>query len=301
MRLLDHARIASALGPTARLRRKGSRSALVWVLFGLVLGGCAQIEQIAERGGLIRRIRSGSESSEPTGAPRWEPRELPEIPMPYKPADFQKHGGDGEFAWHWTASRTAEHVEVKGLIENKTARTVRGVTFSLSGPEGAVTAESPGMIRAGQLRPFYFRVQLPGDERQAQLSVVAFDPEPFESESKPPPQQAAVAPGETGESFTDRAQDHFFTLQWNSSKKDGEVEVHGLVENRSGPPLREVVLLIQVYDSAGEAVGTARQRIFDVFEKRETRPFTVLLRVKTPPERVSVSVDSYQFFAPGGD
>lgn len=299
MRPPDHACIAFTSGLPARLRRRRSRSALVWVLLGLVLGGCAQIERIAEQGGLIRRVRSGPESSEPTRAPRWEPRELPEVPMPYKPADFQKHGGDGEFAWHWTASRTAEHVEVKGLIENRTARPVRGVTFSLSGPEGAATAESPGLIRAGQMRPFYFQVPLSGDERQAQLSVVAVDPEPFESESKPPPRQAAAAPGQAGESFTDRAQDHFFTLQWNSSKKDGEVEVQGLVENRNGPPLREVILLVQAYDSAGKTVGTVQQRFFGVFEKRETKPFTVLLRVKAPPERVSVSVDSYQFFSPG--
>lgn len=280
------------------------------MLIGLLLAGCETVSQIAEQGGLIRRIRSGPESSDPAGSQRGssavsrgEPRELPEIPMPYKPADFQKHGGDGEFAWHWTTSRIAERVEVKGLIENKMTRAVRGVTFSLSGPDGAASAESPGLIRAGQMRPFYFQVQLPGDERQAQLSVVAVDPEPFESESKAqaaPTRQAAVAPGQTEEPFTDRAQDHFFTLQWSSSKKDGEVEVRGLVENRNGPPLREVTLLIQAYDSAGKPVGASRQRFFDVFEKRETKPFTVLLRVSTPPERVSVSVDSYQFFAPGG-
>ncbi len=301
------------------LSRQGV-SRFIWGLVALLVGGCAtltqiseDLTQISEKGGLFGGAFSREASSDPgdppegaSAAPRGASLSEPGIPVPYRPADFRDHAADGEFAWHWTASRAGERVEVKGLIENKGARAVQGVIFALSSPDSQVRAEAPGLIRPGQLRPFYFAAVLPGDERQARLSIVAVNRTPLEPDAdpsaSPAPRRGGPIPARsTAELFTDQHRDNFFTLRWNTTKKGGEIEVSGLVENRNGPLLGAVHLLISAYGAGGEALKTKRLVLWGPFDKKAVRPFAATLPVAKEPEHVSVAVASYEFFHPSGE
>lgn len=288
----------------------------VFALIGLAVGGCASVNalstsltRLSEEGGLVGRALSGGESAEPGDTPA-ESAAAPgdtegdfELPVPYRPADFREHAVDREVALHWTAARAGDRVEVKGLIENTGARPVRRVTLGLSSPDALVREGFPGLIRPGQARPFYFAAAFPGDERRARLSVVAVDRAPVEADagtmaaatrrdSKPAPARSREEP------FAEIARDHFFTLRWNTTEKGGEVQVSGLIENRNGPILRDVTLLISAHDAAGGTLKTERLLFGGPFDKREARSFAAALPVRSRPDRVSVSVESYRFYQP---
>jgi hypothetical protein len=128
--------------------------------------------------------------------------------------------------------------------------------------------------------------------------VVADDRAPLRPEAAtvPAPAQSAA------KSFADHSRDHFFTLYWNIAKRGGgEIEVSGIVENRNGPTFREVRLLISASGAGGETLKTKRLVLWGPFEKKAVEPFAVALPVAREPERVSVTVESYEFFLlPGG-
>jgi hypothetical protein len=228
-----------------------------------------------------------------------------ELPLPYRPADFREHAADGEFILHWTGIRAGDLVEVKGLIENRGAGAVQGVTLALSSPGARVREESPGLIRPGQFRPFYFAAAFPGDVQRARLSVVAVERAAAGGEARTAAGAALPndkpAPGRSTETlFADHGRDHFFTLHWNTTEKGGEIEVSGLIENRSGPVLKDVTLLISAQDAGGEILKTQEVALWGPFDKREARPFSATLPAGKPAERVSVTVASYQFYQPTG-
>ena len=224
----------------------------------------------------------------------------PEIIGPYRPPDFREHAADREFAWHWTATRSGDQVEVRGLIHNRGTSPVQGVTFALSSPGTRVRAQAPGLIRPGEMRPFYFVVAFRGDEGQAQLSIVAVD-RAVVAAAIPRGGSTArrcdrpVAPPSPAKQFSDHTQDRFFLLHWSTTNKAGEVEVRGVLENLDGPILRHVTLLISAYSAGGETLKTQQLVLPGTFEKKQTRPFDVTLSVGTEPARVSVAVHSYQF------
>ncbi len=285
----------------------------------MLVGGCASLTQISERvtriseeGGLLGGALSREASSDvddsqsdtspsPGDARLSEPGTPGGIPVPYRPADFRERAADGEFAWHWTATRAGERVEVKGLIENRGTHAVQGVRLALSSPDSQVRAEAPGVIRPGQLRPFYFSAVFPGDERQARLSIVAVRRNAVEPEAPPAPRREGPAPARsTAGLFTDQARDNFFTLRWKTMKKGGEIEVSGLLENRNGPMLQRVTLLVSAYGAGDEILKTQQLLFWGPFERKGVRPFAATLPVAREPERVSVSVASYDFFHPSG-
>ena len=230
----------------------------------------------------------------------------PEIIGPYQPSDFERHGGDAEFAWHWTAVRGGDHLEVKGLVHNKSRNPVQGVTFAVVTPGVRLRADSPGLIRPNRMRPFSFVVPFTGEEGQAQLAIAKVDRRlvapivtGFPPGAKPCAQAAATRPQSPAKPFSDELKDHFFTLQWNTVKKGDEIEVKGFLENRDGPTLRDVILAIRAHGPGKEILKTQTVMFHGVFEKRETRDFTVSLRPGKEPERITVSVERYQFDVKG--
>lgn len=281
-----------------------------WGLIGLVVGGCASLTQLSEEGGLAGRILAHDELSEPGDSVGNRPAVVPgdtgsqlEPTVPYRPADFDEHAADGEFTWHWTAARAGDRVEVKGLIEKRVGSAVQGVTLALSGSGTVLRQEVPGLIRPGQLRPFYFAAAFSGDERKARLSIVAVDRSPGAPEAGPATPVALRPEGRaatrsSADSFTGRARDHFFNFYWNTTEKGGEIEVSGLVENRNGPMVKEVTLLITAHDAAGKTLKTQRVVLRGSFDKKATRPFTATFPVAIQPERVNVWVESYDFYQP---
>lgn len=284
------------------------------VLILLALGACGRFERISEQGGLFGRAPSKGNAPQNPGGPAEPdciPQEVleaarndyppqPEILGPYQPSDFQKHGAEKEFAWHWTATRLGDRVEVKGLVHNRGKSAVQGVTFVLTGPDARARADSPGLIRPNRMRPFYFSAPFPGDELQAQLSVARVDRRVVASlatglppGAKPCPQPAAARG--PAKPLPQQSDDHFFSLQWTTRNTGDEVEISGLVENRDGPTMREVTLIVHAYDADGKTLKTERMVFPGIFEKKEVRPFTVSLRPGKEPERISVAVERYQF------
>ncbi len=165
-------------------------------------------------------------------------------------------------------------------------------------------ADSPGLIRPNRMRPFYFSAPFPGDELQAQLSIARVDRRVVASigtgippGAKPCPQQVA-APGPV-KPLPQQSEDHFFSLQWTTRNKGDEVEISGLVENRDGPTMRDVTLIVHAYDADGKTLKTQQAVLFGIFEKKEVRPFTLSLRPGKEPERITVGVERYQFDVKG--
>jgi hypothetical protein len=169
-----------------------------------------------------------------------------------------------------------------------------------------VLAEAPGRIRPGQGRPFYFTAAFPDDERQLRLSIVGIDrdlvqPEP-DSTSPGVGRSRAPRPSQpAAEEFTDRATDNFFMLRWKTVTKDAAyTEISGVVENRDGPALQSVTLLVRAYTAGGGVLETKELVLRGPFGKKEMRRFTATFRGAAKPERVTVRVASYDFFQPGG-
>src|SRR3989442_4934774 len=278
----------------------------VMLVVGLTVGGCAAFDRLSEEGGVLGRLASRLEESEPPETQASERvAEAPDsgAPLPYRPAEFDQHAADWQFTGHWTATRLGERVEVKGLIENRGGPAVQGITVELESAGSGGRQELPGLIAPGQMRPFYFTALLPGDERQARLSVVAVD------RSSAPPErgvatpaalrrEAPASPPSVGASFADHMRDHFFDLHWNTITKGGEIEVRGLVENRNGPMLRDVALLVRTIDAGGGTLKTKRLVLDGVLDRRDARAFAVTLPVSTSPERVDVKVEWYSFSEP---
>ncbi len=287
---------------------------LAWALVLLVgLVGCARLEQISDEGGLVGRLSSrGAPSAEsaspepdctpeePAVATQNAPSSEPEIIGPYRPTDFEEHAVDGEFEWHWTATRSGDRVEVKGLIHNRGSSPVQGVTFGVRSQGTTVRAAAPGLIRPGQMRPFSFAVALPGEGQPLQLSIVRVDRAVVESALKrtKPMARRCERPQEAvktlAKQFSNHAEDGFFSIHWNTTKKDGAIEVHGVVENQ-GPPIRQVILIVKALGPGAESLTTRHLTLWGLFEKREARPFDITLSVPAPPERVSVIVQSFQY------
>ena len=291
---------------SAAMRGKAPLAPFVMLVVGLTVGGCAAFDRLSEEGGVLGRLASRLEESEPPETQASERvAEAPDsgAPLPYRPAEFDQHAADWQFTWHWTATRLGERVEVKGLIENRVGPAVQGITVELESAGSGVRQELPGLIAPGQMRPFYFTALLPGDERQARLSVVAVD------RSSAPPErgvatpaalrrEAPASPPSVGAPFADHMRDHFFDLHWNTITKGGEIEVRGLVENRNGPMLRDVALLVRMIDAGGGTLKTKRLVLDGVLDRRDARAFAVTLPVSTSPERVDVKVEWYSFSEP---
>lgn len=277
-----------------------------------MISGCATFEKTSEEGGLFGGLFHRDEPPL-RGAARSpaiaSPAELPPdpgIPVPYRPADFAEHAADDEFQWHWTATRTGDRIEVKGLIEKSVGSAVRGVTVALSSDGVVARQEVPGLVRSGHPRPFFVAAVLPGDARQARLSIVAVDrsvdtsllePQGAAAPSAPLPGEGPDPVSLAEEKFSDYHRDNFFTLRWNATRKGGEIEVSGLVENRNGPMLKDVTLLVTTLDG-GKSSKPKRVVLQGVFDKREVKDFSVMLPVATEPERVTVRVESYDFYQP---
>src|SRR3989442_4382306 len=211
------------------------------MLVGCLVGGCASHDRLSEEGGVVGRLASGvGESEPPETQASQRVKEASGALLPYRPADFDQHAADWQFTWHWTATRLGERVEVKGLIENRGGPAVQGITVELESAGSGGRQELPGLIAPGQMRPFYFTALLPGDERQARLSVVAVDrssaaPERGVAMPAALRREAPASPPSVGAPFADHMRGHFFDLHWNTITKGGEIEVRGLVENRNRP------------------------------------------------------------------
>lgn len=307
--------------PSGRRARAGQYSCALLTLF-LVTGGCAAVReissslaQLSEEGGLVGRLFADDEPSRDAPVTTRKPDE-PGLPVPYQPADFRQHDEDQKFAWHWTATRAGERVEVRGLIANKGPAPVQGVSFELSGPGGRGYADSPGLIPPGRSRPFFFAVALSGNEQPTRLSVVGVDRNVVASNemvTEPPaaadvparfrfPWQRAPQPSPAAQ-FSQHVEDPFFSLHWSTTNKEGgEVEIRGLLENRDGPMMQAVTILVSP-GPGGESVKPKRLLVLGPVDKRAFRPFAVTLSAPVEPEHVSVAVESYEFYHPsaGGD
>jgi len=100
--------------------------------------------------------------------------------------------------------------------------------------------------------------------------------------------------------FTDGAQDRFFSLVWRATDSGDQVQVNGLLENLNGPEVIDVTLRVTLW-TANETPLTERLVTFpDILEKREVRPFAVTVPTVDRASRVSVSVYAYRFPQPGG-
>lgn len=280
------------------------RAGMVALVVGL--SGCAQLTRISDEGGLVGRLLARDDAEAP------DSRRVVSVSshadrttaIPYRAADFEHHAVNGQFVVHWSAERTGDQIEVKGLLENPDGPAVGGVTLRLSGPGGAVDMEAPGLIRSGGIRPLFFKIRYAGDPRHARLSVPAVDRAPVESSDSAARQRggnrAAGQPAATGPSseYNAHAHDHFFSLHWGSAPKGGEIEVSGIVENRNGPVLRDVALLVTAFGSGGQALTTDRVVLRGPFDKKAVRSFSVTLAGEPRPARVGVEVASYQFYQP---
>src|SRR3989442_11815986 len=269
------------------------------MLVGCLVGGCASHDRLSEEGGVVGRLASGvGESEPPETQASQRVKEASGALLPYRPADFDQHAADWQFTWHWTATRLGERVEVKGLIENRGGPAVQGITVELESAGSGGRQELPGLIAPGQMRPFFFAALLPGDERQARLSVVSVDrsAERVDARGATPGalrrQAPALAPT-AAESFADHGEDHFFDLHWNAITRGGEIEVRGFVENRNGPMLRDVALLVRTVDADGGTLKRKRLVLAGVLDRRASRAFAITLPVSTRPERVDVKVEWY--------
>lgn len=317
--------------PISKPRRRGGRAALNGRLgtasrrafrFGLASGcgplaallvalaGCAHFDRISEEGGLVGRLLARDEPVAIASAAREAAASSsaavdPGVAVPYGPEDFEHHAGDAQFAWHWSTVRVGERIEVKGLVENRRGPAVQGVTLRLAGADGSLDVEAPGLIRPGQLRPFYFTARYGGDERQTRLSIAAVDRNVVAGPTAPgagvrtpatPINRPEGAPG--AEAFTDHGRDHFFSLHWSSRERGGEIEVNGIIENWNGPVVRDVTLLINAYGKGGASLATQRLRLGGPFDKKAVRPFSVRFAPSDQPERVAVEVGSYDFYRP---
>lgn len=97
-------------------------------------------------------------------------------------------------------------------------------------------------------------------------------------------------------SFPRHASDNFFSLHWSDFKPNAETFLaRGVIENRSGPVMREVVVALQAFDESGRLLRQERQGIRGPLDSRATRPFEITIRLTGEERTFTVAVASYEF------
>lgn len=132
-----------------------------------------------------------------------------------------------------------------------------------------------------------------------------FSPSATDVEPVRPVTQAEAAPraapvSEPAPAYTDRARDHFFTLAWRTDLTPSGRLVSGVLENREGPALAEVTLVVSERGANLSLLHTWSFTLHSGLQKRETRPFALSLPSSPQGSQTVVAVWSYRFDAPSG-
>jgi hypothetical protein len=123
---------------------------------------------------------------------------------------------------------------------------------------------------------------------------------PLEPPRSDAPAQEAQAsrpkPPATESSFSQHSSDRFFSLHWSYWKPNAETFLaRGIIENRNGPVMREVVVELSSLDESGRVLRQERQGIRGPLDSRATRPFEITIRLTGEERTFNVSIASYEF------